>query len=658
MDGSRRKSNVKIEVKPDARESQEITITNEIAATYSLDRWAADFWLMTAGYRAPLDPKDIANPEAPFNALTILVCAEAKARVFKRKLTNKEIGHVHIGGEVRPHTQDFIKLASRVYAAHGFVVHLRKQLKTTPIWYSSFGVAYEEFQSGDNFTASHSQYFKGGWKPMDGSGKQLIVEEAEIVKEVKTIIASLETIRFEPWDSETILHDFDVDRAYVAYQKQVIGDGLIQYIRDAGKNGFKTVICTVGGSMKATTERLFDALGITHGDSGVVRYLYGDESSTFHNLGQIDGENFGVDPGKWQIYKNVGIHAPLLSGEADIAIIWDPDGDRIKIASTALLSDKNDLMNIGVEIDERTLNGTCVAYFTPNQLYVMIAAFRLQTLRDENRLKDHDWFIGASYPTTMALAQLAQAEGIRFVQVPVGFKNIGDLCEQIENQSGNDVVFKTKTGQDTHLGKKPRAIILCEESGGANLGGPEPLASKNGKNNMLALREKDGMQIGLIMMALAAKLAKENSTPAAYYASIVKNRAIKWLHYVRKDLTLYDERLLGAPLQNAKLEGIRKRDRTMDFFKTLVDDYKNGNSTLQELRARINRAAPAGVSAVFPDILTVAWIGDGPMFESADVRFIMRASGTDAVLRYYLEGTHEESLNGVLNLVTQLDIGQ
>jgi phosphomannomutase len=166
------------------------------------------------------------------------------------------------------------------------------------------------------------------------------------------------------------------------------------------------------------------------------------------------------------------------------------------------------------------------------------------------------------------------------------------------------------------------------------------------------------MQIGLIMMALAAKLAKENSTPAAYYASIVKNRAIKWLHYVRKDLTLYDERLLGAPLQNAKLEGIRKRDRTMDFFKTLVDDYKNGNSTLQELRARINRAAPAGVSAVFPDILTVAWIGDGPMFESADVRFIMRASGTDAVLRYYLEGTHEESLNGVLNLVTQLDIGQ
>jgi hypothetical protein len=133
MDGSRRKSNVKIEVKPDARESQEITITNEIAATYSLDRWAADFWLMTAGYRAPLDPKDIANPEAPFNALTILVCAEAKARVFKRKLTNKEIGHVHIGGEVRPHTQDFIKLASRVYTAHGFVVHLRKQLKTTPI---------------------------------------------------------------------------------------------------------------------------------------------------------------------------------------------------------------------------------------------------------------------------------------------------------------------------------------------------------------------------------------------------------------------------------------------------------------------------------------------------------------------------------------------
>jgi phosphomannomutase len=578
--------------------------------------------------------------------------------VFERKLKENEKGHVHIGGEVRPHTQDFIKLTARIYAAHGFIVHLRKEFKTTPIWYSSFGVAYEEFQSGDNFTASHSQYFKGGWKPMDGSGKQLIVEEADIIKEVKTIIAKRETIRMSPWDAKTILRDFDVDQAYVTYQRQVIGESIIQHIRDAGKNGFKTLICTVGGSMKATTERLFDALGITHGDSGVARYIYGEESQIFHGLGQINGENFGVDPGKWQIYKNVGLQAPLLSGEADIGIIWDPDGDRIKIASTAKLSDKAELMAMGVEIDEQTANGKCVAYFTPNQLYVMITAFRLQTLRDNNRLKDHDWFIGASYPTTMALDQLAKAEGVKFVQVPVGFKNIGDLCEQIENQLGSDVIFSMKTGQKVPLGKKPRAIILCEESGGANLGGPELLVSKHGKNKMLALREKDGMQIGLIMMALSAKLSMEKSSLAAYYASIVKTMNIKWLHYVRKDQTLYDERLLGAELQNAKQEGIAKRDNTMAFFKSLVDDYKNGKSALEEVRARINRAAPAGVPAVFPEVRSVAWIGDGPMIECADVRFIMRASGTDAVLRYYLEGKHKESLEGILDLVSQLRLGR
>jgi phosphomannomutase len=655
--GLRRQGKVNIEIKPDARKSENVAITDEIVKTYSLDKWADDFWLMTAGYRDPLDPNDISNPEAPFNAVTIVICSEAKARVFKRKLSLREKGHVHIGGEVRPHTQDFIKLMSRVYAAHGFIVHLRKKLKTTPIWYSSFGIAYEEYQSGDNFTASHSQYFKGGWKPLDGMGKQLLIEEQDIIDEVKNIVKKRQTIRLSPWNQPgMILHDFDVDKAYVKYQRQVIGDHLIKHIRDAGKKGFKTVICTVGGSMKATTERIFEDLGISCRNPGIVKYIFGKEDEKFHGLGQIKGENFGVDPGKWQIYKNVGIQTKLLKGKADIAIIWDPDGDRIKIASSAPISDKDDLIKIGVEIDEHTENDKCVAYFTPHQLYVMVAAFRLESLRAENRLDKYDWFIGASYPTTKALEQLAIAENIRFVQVPVGFKHVGDLCEQIENQQEVEVYYQTTTGQKVHLGKKPRAVILCEESGGGNLGGSELLVSKCGKNKLLALHEKDGMQLGLIMMALAAKLSKEKSCLANYYAAIVKDRNIRWLHYIRKDLTLYDERLLGAALNDAKAEELSKRDRTMAFFKKLVDDNKNGTCTLAQMSDRINGMVPKGVAGIFPTLCNATWISDGALLESDDLRFILRASGTDAVLRYYFEGKDLATLKAVLDMMTKLKI--
>ncbi|HEX7511232.1 MAG TPA: hypothetical protein VF335_08030 [Chitinivibrionales bacterium] len=648
---------MKISVQPDAREKQDIVINDETAKTYSLDRSAAEFWLMTAGYRAPLDPNDIANPEAPFNALTIMICAEAKARVFKRQLKSSEKGHVHIGGEVRPHTQDFIKLTSRVYAAHGFIVHLRKQLNTTPIWYSSFGIAFEEFQTGDNFTASHSQFFKGGWKPADGSGKQLIIEEEPIVREVRRIISGRETIHLSPWEQPgVILHDFDVDEAYTAYLRQVMGDDLFVHIRKAAAQGFKAIICPVGGSMKATTERLFDRLGISHGNFGIVDYIFGEENSRYHDIGQINGENYGVDPGKWQIYKNVGIHEYLLDGRADIGIIWDPDGDRIKIASKAPLSQKNELTDIGVEIDERSVGNTCVAYFTPNQLYVMIAAYKLQSLGASGQIKSFDWFIGASFPTTMALAQLAKSEGVGFIQVPVGFKNFGDLCEKIENQLGGDVTIETAIGQKVFLGKKPRAIILCEESGGATMGGFELLKSKNGKNKMLTLREKDGMQIGLAMLGLAAKLKLEESSLASFYLSLVTNKNIRWLHYVRRDATLYDERLLGAALQAAKEAGVKKRDVTVAFFKTLIQDYQSGKATLTDLSVRINRAKPAGAAAVFPKITGAGWIGDGPLFESDGVRFIMRASGTDAVLRYYLEGTDKKFLENLLALVSDLQI--
>ncbi len=182
----------------------EIVLTEEVVERYGLDPWARDFSLMTAGYRDRLDPEDPDNPDVPFTQLAVAILAEAKARVFEKQLSEGEAAGVHIGGEVRPHTQRFIQVAARVYAAHGFRIHLRKGLRTTPIWYSSFGVFYDELQSGDNFTASHSQFFKGGWKPLDSEGKQLLAEEPEIVAAVRAIVAERSTIRLAPWGSESI----------------------------------------------------------------------------------------------------------------------------------------------------------------------------------------------------------------------------------------------------------------------------------------------------------------------------------------------------------------------------------------------------------------------------------------------------------------------
>src|SRR5215216_407052 len=113
-----------IEINPYDDALYKLEINEALAASYSLDEWARGFSLMTAGYRDQLDPDSPNNPHVAFNSVTIAILGEAKARVFERRLAPGETSHVHIGGETRPHTQEFISILSRIYAAHGMKVHL------------------------------------------------------------------------------------------------------------------------------------------------------------------------------------------------------------------------------------------------------------------------------------------------------------------------------------------------------------------------------------------------------------------------------------------------------------------------------------------------------------------------------------------------------
>jgi len=119
---------------PFAPTAETITVDSDLCDSSGLARWAAGFKLGTAGYRDLLDPDDLFNPEVPFNGLNVAVMLTARARIA----VEKGLARLHVGGEVRPHTQEFIDLAARIYAAHGLEVHLRPAgVRTTPIWLSA-----------------------------------------------------------------------------------------------------------------------------------------------------------------------------------------------------------------------------------------------------------------------------------------------------------------------------------------------------------------------------------------------------------------------------------------------------------------------------------------------------------------------------------------
>jgi phosphomannomutase len=633
----------------------EIDLSQSAFDAYSLNEWSERFSMMTAGYRDQLDPGDAANPDVPFNSLTIAIMAEAKARVFKRKLAEGTVSHVHIGGETRPHTQEFIAILSRVYAAHDIRVHLRAGVKTTPIWYSSFGVFYQEYQSGDNLTASHSPYFKGGWKPMDSDGKQLL-EDAKIVEEeVRSIVRNRDQIRLAPWlSSGNILHDFDVDDAYASYLRSVVGDSMIAEISRAAGNGFKCAACTVGGSMRATSERIFSRLGIPTGTTGVVQYFMAEEDSKYHSVGFIDGIHHGADPGKPQIYRHIGAQDLLCEGKTDVVFIWDPDGDRFNMVTRAPAPLGEVAAEFGLEIEPFPGEDSCIVYFTPNQIYLMLAVYRLAALKQEGLLRKYDWFITRSVATTRALDEIAAKANIPAAEVRVGFKYMGALSEWAESRANLSDKFGTPTGSQIMLGANPRVLLMCEESGGAVFGGIQPLNNRSGSRSLLALREKDGMQIAIMALSLACHLFHNGKSFAEYYCDLITENNIQHKHYRRRDVLLYDESLTGEKRDNAMREGLLKRDRIMAFFFSLINRTKSGE-TLPAICHEINSHLPKNTGKL-AGLKELCDVGDGVYMNFDDLWCLIRPSGTDAVVRYYVEGESRAKIDQALDALVNAQV--
>ncbi len=691
---------------------EKITLTKEIIDREHLEKWGKEFKLGTAGYRDNLNPKDLEDPEKPFNQMKMLIVAEARARVIKEKYGDGL--SLHVGGEVRPHTQDFIQMFARVYASHGITVHLRLgRKKTAPIWYSSFGTFYHSLTGGENFTASHSQSFKGGWKPMDGDGKQLLGMAREIEDKVREIIKPGTVIKLSPLANPLIRYDFSVRVPYIQYLKTIISEENLEIIKKAHKSkAFRVIISPQGGSMGYTSKTIFESMGISVGRNCIVNYRHYKESSDFHGIGIVKGVNHGVDPGKWQIYKNLGAQDILHDDLCKLFMIWDPDGDRFNIVTKAPINIASQAAAMGLDVEyyvtqedvqRLKINFTAMAkvikperkvewenavekisenggggipfewfnemgydssllsarevfvYFKPNQIYFMLLAFQIENNKKAGLSDKYGWLVIESYPTSRSLSELAENHGIKVLRTPVGFKHFGGLVKDIEGQiekSGEEgVIVKDILGNTIPLPDKPRVLLMCEESGGAAFGGSQFIKSKKGVKS-LAIKEKDGMQIGVITMVLGAKICIEEKSFAEYYIETMNKEKITYRHYDRQDIMLYDESIEdNTKREKAKQEGIVKRDRIVGFMKSLASAKKSGKISVADVEKILN----SYTNNALRGIVDIYWAGDGTLIEFKEAWFELRASGTDAVLRYYIEGKDSKSTSKINNALMSID---
>lgn len=659
---------------PHADRPETIRVTPQLAARAGLAAWAASFQLGTAGWRDLLDPADPHCLDVPFNSLTLAVVLTARAQLA----LEEGLPSLHVGGEVRPHTPEFIDLAARVYAAHGLEVRLRPAGQpTTPIWLSSFGVFYEELAGGENFTASHSQSYKGGWKPMDENGGQLLEAAGAIAERVRALAAlaaqeGLE-IPLAAAGDPLIRRDFDPLPAYVEALRQVIPETLLAPIGAAAARGFRAAFCCEGGSMAAAARRVFAGLGIgvapsppdvpggwDEGDpDGAVFFTHAEERSDYYGIGRLDGQDHGVDPGKWQVYKHVGAQELLRRGTAAVFFLWDPDGDRFNVVTTAPAALAARAAAAGLEVDPLD-EARCLVYFKPNQLYFLLTALRLEAMHETGELARADWIVATTWPTSRSLGELAEAfnrrhgASLRTFRVPVGFKHfaalVGDLEAQLLEADAGEAVTSAVdvTGRPTLFGPRPRLAIMAEESGGAAMGPRDWLESRHGGARSLAPKEKDGMQVGVLALALAARLHLAGESFAGWYLDRLDHYGIVHRFYERRDVVLADESLRGPEREAARAAGNARKTATVEFFRSLEELAPAAAGAA--LAARL----PAGAS--LPAVERAFWAGDGTLVEFAGAWFQLRASGTDAVLRYYAEGSDRGRVAALLDALTGLRI--
>lgn len=111
---------------------------------------------------------------------------------------------------------------------------------------------------------------------------------------------------------------------------------------------------------------------------------------------------------------------------------------------------------------------------------------------------------------------------------------------------------------------------------------------------------------------------------------------------------------MGERRVAAKEAGILKRDKVMDYFKNLAEKHSEG-APLSEIQLILNTKL---VENKYPlsEPVNICFVGDGTLLEFDSYWFLIRASGTDAVLRYYIEGEDNQVIQAILTALIHIDI--
>lgn len=644
----------------------------------NLEEWFANYAkeakVSTAGIRGPQNILYPQDTRFPINLVGIVLATLAKALVANEKYKGKQIVKV-AGREVRYNSDLFLDAIARIQAAQGIRTLVPEGKKTIPIWLASFLAFKLDLLGGEYITSSHGISVKNATKDLNSQGSQYLPEESmEFVNKIQEIFDETKkngsyeikiAAKDNPLIDEKVLAKIDdgVD-LYVDYLKsgvaQKINLDLIKEIKD------KIVIESVGGSAYRTLSRVLKKLDI----SDKFTWFDTEEDPFFHSIGKYNhtpnGEkafyDYSVDATVVAKRKNGEKFFPVIEtmhyeerltklpvGTA--VLITDPDHDRLTVAQTEYACTIPELEKAG--IDYVKLNDELIlTVFTANQAFLMLMDFWAKQLKSQNLWNKHPRFIIKTTASAISWDEWAKKQGVKVVNVPVGFKEIANIMKKVElklkKAQTAEVIIDDVLGNPVNLGINPRLLFAGEESGGMIMGTEELIKSQNGRF-AIAMREKSATEAIIVASALIAKLQKEQVSLSEYLVQIFEENEIIGRFDTRVDIAYYNE---SEPdinkLKEEKVLGEAKRTKNDLFYLSMAMGVKEGKMTLDDVKEVLNDAFK---SLIFDNLVSIKFVGDGTYLEFSDKYIEIRPSGTDAKTKAYGGGSNKAVLETYANIM-------
>lgn len=639
----------------------------------NLEDWFANYAkeakVSTAGIRGPQNILFPQDTRFPINLVGIVLATLAKALVAKEKYADKRIIKV-AGCEVRYNSQLFLDAIARIQAANGIETLVPVGKKTIPIWLASFLAFKLDLLGGEYITSSHGISVKNATKDLNSQGSQYLPEESmEFVDKIQKIFDEVNkngsyeikiSAKDNPLINESVMKSIDdgVD-LYVEYLKS----GVAKDVNLSLIKNFKSeiVIENVGGSAYRTLSRVLKKLDIE--DKFV--WFNTEEDPFFHSIGKYD-----VTPKGEKAFYDYSVDATVLAKKADgtkffpvidtlhydeklkqypigtVVLITDPDHDRLTITQTESSDRIPELKSLGIDYIDFG-DGRVLTVFTANQAFLMLMDFWAKQLKVQGLWENHPRFMIKTTASALSWDEWAKNNGVKVVNVPVGFKEIANIMKKVElklkNNPNDNVVVDDVFGNSIDLGVNPRLLFGGEESGGMIMGTEELIKSQHGRC-AVAMREKSATEAIVVASALVSKLAESGIYLSQYLKEVFSDNNIIGKFDTRVDIAYYNE---SEPdinkLKEAKITGEALRTKNDMFYLSMAIAKRQELVSLNDIKAVLNdNFNKDGLS--FDNLKSIKFVGDGTYLEFDDKYIEIRPSGTDAKTKAYGGGLDKSEI--------------